>query len=162
MALELNRSVDTKTYRRINELLGDTTNLINRDIEARKRLLQQSLATKCALYCKINPELESPSLYKSYNVKEFQRVQVTRYRLSSHNLKVETGRWSRLNRENRTCSCENGGIQDEEHVTSVCGLTTELREKYRISNIQLPDLFSEIEDERLCSFFYELSKVFKK
>ena len=88
-------------------------------------------------------------------------MHVTRYRLSSHNLKVETGRWSRTNRENRTCSCEQGGIQDEEHVTSVCGLTTGLRERYRTDNLQLCELFTELEDERLCSFFYELSKIFE-
>ena len=42
-------------------------------------------------------------------------------KMRKYNLKVETGRWSRINRENRTCSCEHGGIQVEEHVTSVCG-----------------------------------------
>ena len=133
-----------------------------KDIETRNDALRQSLSTKRALYCKINPQLESPELYKNNDIKEFQRIQVTRYRLSSHNLKVETGRWSRIDRENRTCSCEHGGIQDEEHVTSVCGLTTELRERYRINDLQFEDLFTDLEDERLCAFFYELSKNFEK
>ena len=77
MAFELNRSVDTKAYRRINELLGENTDLKKKDIETRNDALRQSLSTKRALYCKINPQLESPELYKNNDIKEFQRIQVT-------------------------------------------------------------------------------------
>jgi exonuclease III len=162
VALELNRSVDTKSYRRINELLTEEANLVERDCELRAESVRQSSSTKRMQYCKMNPELESPAFYKNGDIQEFQRKEVTRFRLSSHNLKVETGRWGRVDRESRTCTCEVGGVQDEEHVTTVCGLTTGPRGKYGIEHQQLKDLFSEVEDERLCPFFYELSKIFEK
>ena len=94
----------------------------------------------------MNPELESPAFYKNGDIQEFQRKEVTRFRLSSHNLKVETGRWGRVDRESRICTSEVGGVQDEEHVTTVCGLTSGPRGKYGIEHQQLKDLFSEVED----------------
>ncbi len=48
----------------------------------------------------------------SQNIVEF--VACTRIRLSSHRLRVETGRWDRIPFENRTCLC--GAVQTEEHV----------------------------------------------
>ena len=41
-------------------------------------------------------------------------------------LKIETGRWSRISRENRLCQC-NEGIQCEEHVLLKCKQTEHLR-----------------------------------
>ena len=135
---------------------------MERDSEVRAESIKQSSSTKRMQYCSMNPDLDSPAFYKNDDIQEYQRKEVTRFRLSSHNLKVETGRWGRVVRENRTCICEVGRVQDEEHVTTVCGLTRGLREKYRIDQHQLKDLFSEVEDGRLCSFFYELSKIFEK
>ena len=162
MALDLNRLADTKSYRRITELLAEEADLVERDSEVRAESIKRSSSTKRMQYCSMNPDLDSPAFYKNDDIQEYQRKEVTRFRLSSHNLKVETGRWGRVVRENRTCICEVGGVQDEEHVTTVCGLTRGPREKYRIDQHQLKDLFSEVEDGRLCSFFYELSKIFEK
>ena len=64
-------------------------------------------------------------------VEERKRISFTRFRLSSHNLKIELGRWSRIPRENRLCAC--GEIQDELHVAIKCPKTDELREKYEDS-----------------------------
>ena len=41
-------------------------------------------------------------------------IAIAHLSLSSHYLKVETGRWSRTNYEDRTCVC--GVVQDEAHV----------------------------------------------
>ena len=60
-------------------------------------------------------------------VPEFPRLAVTRLRLSSHYLRIETGRWSRLPQENRLCKC--GQCQTEEHVLLNCKLTESLRSK---------------------------------
>ena len=161
LALNLCQSVNTKSYRRICEMLEEESDLVEKDTEIRTEMLKQGLSSKRALYYKMNPELKSPDLYKNDNLKEFQRIEVSRFRLSSHNLKIETGRWGRLERDDRICSCNIGGVQDEEHVISVCGLTTGLREKYGI-NYELKDIFTEVEDDTLCSFFYELSKIFER
>ena len=48
---------------------------------------------------------------------------------------METGRWSRLPREGRTCSCGVGGIQDEEHVVFHCENARDLREKYDVEDV---------------------------
>ena len=93
---------------------------------------------------------------------EHKRIEFTRYRLSSHNLKVETGRWGRIERENRLCSCSIGGIQDEFHVLFQCELTRDLRQKYQIQTDSFDDVYNEEEDETLCDLFYELSKIFAK
>ena len=72
--------------------------------------------SKAITYRSINPEL---TVHKAYTAKEYiderERLSFTRFRLSSHHLKIETGRWARIEAENRVCDC-GGGIQDEHHV----------------------------------------------
>ena len=47
-------------------------------------------------------------------------VDIIRFRLGSHLLPIETGRWTRTMRENRLCSvC--GVLGDERHVIYHCG-----------------------------------------
>ena len=87
---------------------------------------------------------------------EHKRIEFTRYRLSSHNLKVETGRWGRVERENRVCSCNVGGIQDEDHALLRCGFTNDLRQRYHIQTDSLVDIYNGKEDEIMCDMFYEL------
>ena len=67
---------------------------------------------------------------------------MTRLRLGSHYLRVETGRWARIPPERRTCSCQSG-IQDELHVLLHCPLTQNLRIQYNLNNCHTPEeLFS--------------------
>ena len=54
----------------------------------------------------------------------------TRLRLSSHRLRIETGRWSRIPRENRLCAC--GVIQDEAHAIQVCPNVGHIRQRYDV------------------------------
>ena len=79
---------------------------VNANIESSRRLM----------YKQLNPDLESPTLYKSRHISipEHHRIAFTRLRLGSHRLKIETGRWSRIPRERRLCLC--GEVQDELHV----------------------------------------------
>ena len=111
---------------------------------------------------KINPSVQQHQVYKNDQLPEFKRIEFTRYRLSSHNLKVETGRWGRIERENRICSCTTGGVQDELHVLFSCDLTANIRERYDIQGDSFDDIFDGIEDQPLCDIFYELSKIFTK
>ena len=75
-----------------------------------KQAVQEPDSTICKTYKDLNPTLCVSPIYSVISgVPEYARVAATRVRLSSHNLKIETGRWSRLPRENQTCTC--GAVQ---------------------------------------------------
>ena len=85
------------------------------------------------LYLSVNPSLSKCCVYdRNVFVPEHMRISFTRLRVSSHRLRSETGRWSRIPMAERKCPC--GVIQSEEHVLLTCPLTAELRE----SNPTLP------------------------
>lgn len=50
--------------------------------------------------------------------------------LIAHNLRIKTGRWSRLPREERLCPC--GEIQTERHIIENCRLSQEVRLKFSL------------------------------
>ena len=161
-AIELCRTADTASYRRIQELLHDESDVVEEDKSRRMESLRVSASSKRVTYTRLNPELEQHKLYKNNALMEHKRIEFTRYRLSSHNLKVETGRWGRVERENRVCSCNVGGIQDEDHALLRCGFTNDLRQRYQIQTDSLDGVYNGKEDEVLCDIFYELSKIFVK
>ena len=136
--------------------------MIDDDKMLRAESIRASGSTKRATFLKLNPSLQQHKVYKNNNIEEYKRIEFTRYRVSSHNLMVETGRWSRTEREDRVCTCAAGGVQDEDHVLFVCELTKNIREKYNIQGDSLPEVFNEKDDEELCDIFYELSKIFVK
>ncbi len=45
-------------------------------------------------------------------------------------LKIETGRWARITREERLCPCGDVYIQSESHILIHCEYTRNLRERY--------------------------------
>ena len=161
-AIELCRSADTKSYRYIQTIFEDRSDIYVEDKSRRAEELKASASTKRATLIKLNPSLQQHKVYKNDALPEFKRIEFTRFRLSSHNLKVETGRWSRTEQENRTCSCTAGGVQDETHVLFKCDLTANIRERHNIQGDSLEDLFDGTEDQSLCDIFYELSKIFTK
>ena len=73
--------------------------------------MRSSDSTRSVTYRALNPSPSLHPMYSSNRVIEHQRISTTRLRLSSHYLKVETGRWSCTNYEDRTCVC--GVVQDE-------------------------------------------------
>lgn len=83
----------------------------------------QNPGAKLHTYIQINPSL-SPNTFPS--ILETDRIIITRYRTGSHHLKIETGRWSRIPRDQRNCICENG-IQDIQHVLLNCQLLNNIR-----------------------------------
>ena len=59
------------------------------------------------------------------------RTALTRFRLSSHDLLIETGRYTNIERNNRICiNCEMNMIENEYHFLLMCPKYRELREKY--------------------------------
>ena len=75
----------------------------------------------------------SPEAYLTVNINRKVRTSFTKFRLSSHKLLVERGRWtiSKLDYKLRKCTlCNSGDIEDEYHVTLVCEQFAEARKKY--------------------------------
>ena len=92
--------------------------------------------TRYHTYRRLNPSLVQHPVYMC-NLRDSLRINVTRFMLSSHRLRVETGRWTRppTPHDRRLCTCGNT-VQDEEHVLMNCPLTEHIRAKYAIDNSQ--------------------------
>ena len=59
------------------------------------------------------------------------KIALARFRTSSHNLSIETGRYDNNPRQERICrSCNMNQIEDEYHFLLVCPHFRELRTKY--------------------------------
>jgi hypothetical protein len=86
----------------------------------------------------MNPSLQKSALY-GLNIPEYKRVVVSRFRLIAHNLRIETGRWSRIPPEDRMCQCQTG-VQSEKHVIEECPLVSHIWEKYRHVNFTINNL----------------------
>ena len=115
--------------------------------------MRNSDKTRFKTYCSINPEMSMHPVYDIKPVKNFipehYRLAFTRMRTSSHRLRIETGRWSRLPRDQRLCKCGQA-IGDECHAMTECTLTEHLRAEYD-SIVYFPDCLhaSTIKDFKL-------------
>ena len=96
--------------------------------------------SKLSTYKSINPELVS--YVQDVPILEYERKLITRYRCGAHNLRIETGRWQRIHRDQRLCIC-NQGIQTLLHVVTECPLMYQ----YRLNGINtLEDFFKQNQD----------------
>ena len=117
-------------------------------------------STRLATYLSINPTLYvHPAYVADHDVPDTVRISLSRMRLSSHRLKVETGRWLRLAREERVCSCDGASLQDEHHVILRCPMTETVRNLYYDSVTSLPAFF-EIETKLLCKICHEILRLY--
>ena len=116
------------------------------------------LGSKAVTYKSINSSLTVHNVYcTNAYICEWKRVNFTRFRLSSHSLKIETGRWSRILREERLCEC--GEVQDELHVTLYCPKTAGIREKFNFDGIDnLNDLMKH---PSIIDIINEITEIFK-
>ena len=108
--------------------------------------INNSESTRKQTYLSINPFLSVCPIYTSNTfIPEVARIAVSRLRLSSHYLRIETGRWSRIPRENRLCQC--GEVQTEHHVLIECPLSETLRTQYPVVKqyANISDLLSFID-----------------
>ena len=151
----------TKGYRYIKGLLDDPD---SHSLEKLKDQFMSTPGTRAATYRSINPELVVHPVYTSAEyIEEKKRVTFTRLRVSSHRLKVETGRWSRTPRENRLCNCAMNTVQDENHVLLDCEKTSTIRMKYAINKEQytsISDLMKNCEHMKLVNFVEECMNEF--
>ena len=85
---------------------------------------------KLELYCKYKIVFERESYIDKIN-NEALRKTFSQFRLSSHKLEIETGRYSGIARENRICKCcSSNMIESEYHFLLTCPLYRQLRLKY--------------------------------
>ena len=97
---------------------------MNVGLQLLKDNVRRSSRSKFITYITLNPELNVHPIYHisvNVDIPEYKRMIFTRLRVSAHNLKIETGRWSRTPRDSRLCEC--GEIQTECHILCSCPLT---------------------------------------
>ena len=157
-AIELTRTGNHRMSNYINTLLeADTsyeTALNNLRIS-----IHASDKTKFRTYSQVNPTCTAHAVYLNRgNIPEHVRLAFTRLRLSSHRLRIETGRWSRLAREQRLCTC--GGVQDECHVLRDCPHTQYIRTLYA-KPVVFPNIIIEAESFDDFKFVYDVLRCYE-
>ena len=132
-------------YASSNEILAEFSSNIQQKIHKKANAGRY----KFQIYVKINPQLSiSPFL----NIVHPVAGDITKFRLGSHYLPIETGRWSRKPRNERIClNC--GVLGDEEHVLYRCTLIP--REDVDLENMselwhqpEIFKLFTRIKDAK--------------
>ena len=78
-------------------------------------------------YVSVNPPLESPQYYSKYYLNETDRLLLTKYRTGSHDLNIQKGRYSNVDRDQRLCVCKDD-VQNIHHVIFYCKLTEATRD----------------------------------
>ena len=128
-ALRLTEEGNKPMHKKISSI-RETANKdhIAEDIAARQRSIRSNKGSKFVTYLEINPSLEMHRLYyDKHALPDNLRINFTRFRTSSHRLRVELGRWSRTPRDQRVCPCGSGDVQDEAHLFT-CQLTRAIRQ----------------------------------
>mgnify|MGYP001545129845 CR=1 FL=1 len=127
----------------------------SKDYDALLERVRSAQGSRAQTYRDVfNRELAPNTIYQTPTLAEYKRIVLTRLRLSSHNLAVETGRWSRIPLEQRLCPC--GSVQTELHILFECSQTEHVRTIYP----DVPRDFSNIPPEILCDFAYSCYVVY--
>ena len=134
-ALQLTESDNKVLHKYISGVLEEAGDIIENDVAKRKEDISVSERTKTVTYRQMNPTLCVHPVYTSKEtVEDDYRTAFSRLRLSSHRLRIETGRWARIPQEERLCQCGEA-IQTEQHVLCDCILVTHIREAYNQTGI---------------------------
>ena len=125
--------------------------------------IRESASSRRQLYKIMNPLFSVHCVYNCrQSINEVHRISFTRFRLSSHSLVCEMGRWNKQGRgrllpEERICQC--GAIQSEYHVVEQCPLTSHLRQSYGFGMIS--DLFSDqFSADATCEIIHKILSVY--
>lgn len=131
-----------------------------------RRIIRENTeeATKYNTYrTQLNPNLTQHPMYTTETyVPDYKRQALTRLRLMSHNLKIETGRWSRTPAEMRLCECGENAVQSEEHLLLRCPMSNGCRERYAILNFSSLSTLMDVPNnlEKLCEYVYDVMRVY--
>ena len=123
-ALNLTENYNPKMKKCINEIKNRDNYA---DVNTVKHSVANSVTTRFVTYANINSDMSMHNVYaRKYNrdsfIPEVYRLAFTRMRTSSHRLRIETGRWAKLDREQRLCKCRLA-VGDEAHALTQCTLT---------------------------------------
>ena len=81
-------------------------------------------------YARFKHEFECEN-YLDFITDKRYRVSLSKFRLSSHDLEIERGRYINLDRNDRFCRfCNGNNIENEYHFLLICPLYRDLRRKY--------------------------------
>ena len=73
----------------------------------------------------------SPSSYVALTRKNPSRKALVRFRISSHQLRIETGRYEKILRDERICYfCTGNKIEDENHFLLDCKAYSQIRDTF--------------------------------
>ena len=165
LKLVLNSTSATSNY--LHNIINDNTNYCQQDLEHLKYNIMQSDSSRRVTYrSTMNVELSCHNIYcTKTNIYERYRTAFTRFRVSSHMLAIETGRWNRRGRgrlpvEERLCSCGLGLVQSEDHVISSCPLSYSLRIKYNFTCLN-ELMTGDIPMDTVCKIIYEVLELYK-
>jgi len=159
-ALQLTEMRNHNMWEYISGVLKED-NFISKGMESLKAIVKESERTKSKTYLLLNPNLSIHSSYLSSSnmIPEYLRIVFSRFRLSSHRLRIETGRWARIPPEDRLCQC-GGAIQTEEHVLVSCPLVQHIRDLYSY-DISYPDFLENMKTVDEFTLLYKITKFFE-
>ena len=163
---DLCRDNGTPGYRFLVNILEQNDERNSLEIYANEVRERAENATKFNTYVsEFNPSLTVHIVYSATQyVPDFCRVAFTRLRLMSHNLKVETGRWSRIPPYARTCQSDNSSIQSESHVLISCPLSADCRTRYNSLNFASVTDLMKVEPNviiDLCMYIHEVQGIYQ-
>ena len=155
LAVRLNSPMG-KHLKMLYNTLQDPVSSFLVSLETRVRT---ATTTRNTVYLSINPDLTPHSMYSSsIPVPEMYRIAMSRLRLSSHYLRIETGRWSRIPREERLCQCQED-IQTEQHVLLNCPRTLHIRQQFpAVPTGSINELMNFKPETVLCKFVFCVMK----
>jgi len=120
----------------LEHILHDLPCILQRQRDQYVQVWKDTLSSQPKLYC--YKMFKNAFSYESYldcinNDKRCKTL--TRFRLSSHSLSIETGRYNGITRNERKCVvCTQNVCEPEYHFLLSCPLYKELRNKYNITS----------------------------
>ena len=131
-ALQLCRRAKTAASSYIDKLMKEKPGSFReQNLRSIRTKIAETESSRRQTYIDFNAGFTLHPIYVT-DVPERARIAFTRLRLSSHRLKIETGRWSRIPREKRICPCR--AVQTESHVLLHCPITEPLRRNFAMLN----------------------------
>ena len=117
----------------LTQFVGDETQFLN----SFRLRIEDSFRQKWYTDISENKKLETYKTFKSLLEPEiyldsfFLRRELSKFRISNHNLMIEEGRQKGIPRELRMCkSCDLGCVEDEYHFVIICPAYKNLRKKF--------------------------------
>ena len=160
---EICRNMNTPGFRFLQKAMQEDPNDDSLEKSADTIRNMPDSNTKFVTYRSLlNPDLSThPSYGKEVYIPDYMRASFTRLRLMSHQLRVETGRWSRTDRMRRVCQCDNTSVQDENHVLLLCPLSAQIRSEFRmLSFTSMKHLVGSEDVYNMCKFVHRVLKLY--